>query len=344
VLKADVWVFGFAFEHHGNFSAFHRLNNYLPDTIRKINIKFSGVRMLPRPLRHRLRSLYLSCAEKRLLREAIRWRPRLIHFLYPENCFSYGCFQHHFSGRVLLTLHQPSSVLPSFISSRQGLAFIETAKRADRLIALAPNVVNGYRTFFQNKNVRVIPHGVDTGYFCCSSQAKKMPIVLTVGNWMRDFRLWDEVALEFLRQKRSERFCLVTNPENIQRWDLQQRTNIDFRHHLSDQAIRRLYDHAGCLFLPLTDSVANNALLEGLAMGKRILVTDLPGTKFYGKSRVFYINKDRGAREAAAQLDQLLAKEAKPEEGLALRRYADQAFGWPKIAALYQEEYTSCIS
>ena len=342
-MKQDVWAFGFAFGHHGKYSAFHRILDYLPDEIRKIYVPFPWERLLPRPLKRRLRRAILRRAEKRMIQESSRAKPRLIHFLYPENCFLSGCFQRSFNGKVLLTLHQPESVLSSFRTSPQGLSFIETAQRADRLIAMSPHVVECYQRFFENQSVRVIPHGVDTNYFTPGNDISDSSLILTLGNWRRDFKLWQNVANDFLKRGRPETFCLVTNPENRKQFGLKKTANTIFMNGISDLELRELYNRSKALFLPLLDAVANNALLEGLSMGKQILVSDLPASRFYGADHVSYLEKDATIETASNALCQLLDQSSPQASRLGIRKYAESSFSWTHIAKTYQEEYSSLL-
>jgi glycosyltransferase involved in cell wall biosynthesis len=342
--KNGIWVFGFAFGHHGKYSAFHRILDYLPDEIRTINVSFPCERFMPRPFKLRLRREILRRAEKRMIQESICAKPQLIHFLYPENCFLNGCFQQYFSGKVLLTLHQPEGVLSSGVTSPQGLSFIETAKRADGLIALSPNIIKYYQEFFANESVRMIPHGVDTKYFIPSGSSGERTLILTVGNWKRDFSLWQAVANEFLRMGRPEMFCLVTNRENRKQFGLTKTANTIFMHGISDHELRELYNRSKALFLPLLDAVANNALLEGLSMGKQILVSDLPAARFYGADHVSYLDKDATIETASNALSHLLDKSTLQESRPDIRNYAEANFSWPLIAKAYQEEYSNLLS
>ena len=343
-MKHDVWAFGFAFGHHGKYSAFHRILDYLPGEIRKINVSFPCEHLLPRPFRHRLRRMILRSAEKRMIQESICAKPRLIHFLYPENCFWNGCFQRYFGGKVMLTLHQPELVVSSCLTSPQGLSFKETAQRADRLIALSPHMVEYYQKFFENPSVRMIPHGVDTEYFTPNSALGYQTLILTVGNWRRDFKLWQAVANNFLKRGRPETFCLVTNPENRKQFRLKKTANTIFMNGISDLELRELYNRSRALFLPLLDAVANNALLEGLSMGKQILVSDLPASRFYGADHVSYLDKDATIKKASNALCELLDQSSPLASRLGIRKYAESSFSWTHIAKTYQEEYSSLLS
>jgi glycosyltransferase involved in cell wall biosynthesis len=209
---------------------------------------------------------------------------------------------------------------------------------------MSPHVVECYQKFFNNQSVRVIPHGVDANYFTPSNDTSDSPLILTLGNWRRDFKLWQAVATEFLRRGRPEVFCLVTNKENRKQFSLKKTANTVFMHGISDLELRELYNRSKALFLPLLDAVANNALLEGLAMGKQILVSDLPATRFYGADEVAYLDKDATIETASNALCQLLDQSSPQASRLGIRKYAKSSFSWTHIAKTYQEEYSSLLS
>jgi glycosyltransferase involved in cell wall biosynthesis len=190
----------------------------------------------------------------------------------------------------------------------------------------------------------VIPHGVDTKYFTPSNDISDPPLILTLGNWRRDFKIWQDVANDFLKRGRPETFCLVTNPENRKQFGLKKTANTLFMNGISDHELRELYNRSRVLFLPLLDAVANNALLEGLSMGKQTLVSDLPAARFYGADHVSYLDKDATIEKASDALSQLLDKSFLQESRPDIRNYAEANFSWPRIAKAYQEEYSNLLS
>ena len=97
-------------------------------------------------------------------------------------------------------------------------------------------------------------------------------------------------------------FCLVRNRENRKQFSLTKTANTTFMYGISDPELRKLYNRSRFSFLPLLDAVANNALLEGLSMGKQILVSDLPASRFYGADHVSYLEKDATIETASNAL------------------------------------------
>lgn len=139
-------------------------------------------------------------------------------------------------------------------------------------------------------------------------------------------------------------FYLVRNRENQKRFSLTKTANTIFMHGISDLELRELYNRSKPLLLPLIDAVANNALLEGLSMGKQILVSDLPASRFYGADHVSYLDKDATIETASNALCQLLDQSSPQASRLRIRKYAESSFSWTHIAKTYQEEYPSLLS
>ena len=113
---------------------------------------------------------------------------------------------------------------------------------------------------------------------------------------------------------------------------------------ISDLELRELYNRSKAFFLPLFDAVANNALLEGLSMGKQILVSDLPASRFYGADHTSYLDKDATIETASNALCQLLDQSFPQASRLGIRNYAETHFSWPQIAKSYLEEYSELLS
>jgi glycosyltransferase involved in cell wall biosynthesis len=73
------------------------------------------------------------------------------------------------------------------------------------------------------------------------------------------------------------RFDVVTGADTgLSRFD-----NVHTHRGIDDDTLAELYRNADVLLLPLTDSTANNALLEGMASGLPLVATDLPAVRAY---------------------------------------------------------------
>jgi glycosyltransferase involved in cell wall biosynthesis len=112
---------------------------------------------------------------------------------------------------------------------------------------------------------------------------------------------------------------------------------------IEDAALAGLYRAADVLFLPLIESTANNALLEGIASGLPAVVTDLAAVRAYlpGHEGVLVSgNRPEGFIDALTWLAG--DADARVKMGQRARARA-QALAWPhqvrQYETLYQEAF-----
>lgn len=207
--------------------------------------------------------------------------------------------------KLVATFHQPDYVMkdlvpePSFLeafdtihlmSPCQKQAFLDLGVTADKLI--------------------VVPHGVSEEHYKPSIsfnlagsakseiesvqyklQGKK--VCLTVGNWLRDYDTFLEVARAF-RQLDDLYFVAVSR--GLQLTLRPEDTNILlFNEGLEDRTLHWLYRRAELMFLPLFGGAANNAVLEGTAANVLILASDLQSTRYYCSDNAYFFKDTREA-------------------------------------------------
>lgn len=168
-----------------------------------------------------------------------------------------------------------------------------------------------------------------------------------MGNWLRDYEFWAKVVRALSVQLPILEFEVIANPDTLRQARAALRTHssrVRFSTGLSDVELREAYARAQLMFLPLKDSAANNAILESLAMGLPLAVTDLPATRFYvGAEAGCYVrNTDV---EGCVTTVMKLANDAPQRERMASagRARAVAEFSWPRIADRYRELYQSLL-
>jgi glycosyltransferase involved in cell wall biosynthesis len=161
---------------------------------------------------------------------------------------------------------------------------------------LAPDQANYFALLVPPGKLTCIPHGLtpqllatvsgpELSQFAGSELpsgfqelAGEKKILLTVGNWLRDFEALLETARLALDQE-DLLFVIVSRGLDL---DTQALPNVLLLNQgLSDQALQALYAAATLLFLPLKDGAANNAILEAMARGIPIVATDIPAVHYY---------------------------------------------------------------
>ena len=339
-----VTLFSFAFPHCGRFSSYHRLADY-SSAGRVVDATIPLQRMLP-GLSRRIEPQWRRASEWRLRRVFGSRERQCVHYLYPGQSLFQG---HKWKGRhgLVLTSHAPAARIQQ--ARAAGLnSYLEALKTADRVVLLASDCLNGYTEFCEKDRLTVIPHGVDVHFFEPHSSAGRQPMVLTVGNWLRDYRLWADVVEQVATRDAQVQFTVVAAPATTatiqRRVQSALRGRVQFVSGLTDHQLRNLYQRAWLVFLPLIDATANNAILEAMACGTPLLVTDLPVTREYvGTCGDFFTAGV--VDECVAKLTSMLQERSRREElGFAARRRAVEHFDWERIARRYSDLYRDVLA
>lgn len=199
--------------------------------------------------------------------------------------------------RLVATFHQPCSILSDIVKDS---AFLNGF---DLVHVLSPC----QKEFFSsntNTPVKVIPHGIAPElldlYQAVGEKSFKQQgvnglgggqkaIVLTVGNWLRDFEILIETARAFETDTAIE-FKVVSKSLDLH-GELPSNVKL-INHGVSDNELHAMYKDASALFLPLKDGAANNAVLESMVHGLPIVTRDLPAARYYTDDTAFLCRHD----------------------------------------------------
>lgn len=251
------------------------------------------------------------------------------HFIYGENLYydfrllkTRGC-------KTVVTLHQPYEWFANKPSWRRRL------KSVDHIILVGGAEVSMFKELTGRNNVTYIPHGICSDFYCPDASVHTEKMVLTVGNWLRDFILADKVYQQLLASDSEIRIVIVSNPQNKKYITPNER--ISFFSGITDEELRILYRKTSCLFLPLTRYTANNALLEAGAVGCPILIAcDNPDNCYIPEDMITLLPaKTETVLQAIANLMQSKSSASR------LSMYVDNYFSWSKIAAITKDKLYS---
>ena len=332
-------VYSFRFSHHGAYSSYHRLVDYLRPECTVVDIPF-GWKILRKS--ERIARFWRRANEYRLRKFFRAEDVASIHYLYPENTMFQGL---HWAKRnnVVLTWHQPLSYLDQLPPSirEQSRSILQ---KSAAVIFLSSEARNQYEKAIGLRKSFVIKHGVDVEFFRFRErqQPKSKLTVITVGNWLRDHRCWAQTVELLLQRKANMEFKVLCNCDNMSRYKrcLQlQSDRITFGNGLSDEELRSFYGDADIAFLPLVDATANNSLVECMASGVPCVVSDLAATREYANDTALYFD-NRNPQEAAERLTSLaLHNELRKELAAAARSKAECELSWPVVAAKHAAIY-----
>ena len=237
--------------------------------------------------------------------------------------------------RAVATFHQPPEMLDGLLD-RAAVADL------DAVTLVAPTQAAWFRGLLPDDRVEVLLHGVDAAFFSpapgarAAAAAGRPPRCITVGHWLRDWALARRVA----ERLPDVAFDVVTNRPT----GLEALPHVAHHRNVSDEALRDLYRRADLLFLPLTGSTANNALLEGMACGLPVVASDLAAVRAYAGEGVGALVRGDDADALAGAIAARLSDPAtRAREGAAARRRAE-SLAWPVSAPAYARLYRRLLA
>ena len=276
------------------------------------------------------------------LETAVAWRMlsgkrTVFHHLYGENTYRFLGYMkaaRFWGGALMASYHQPPTVFERVISYRKMLTSL------DAMVLVSNSQVPYFSSMVSPRTkVAVIPHGVDTDYYAPGERHNKDTITcICVGQWLRDFDMLKSVAEYVLPRDRRVRFLAVgCGPA---REKLQNTSNIEIAGRLSDDELLTAYQQADIMVFPLTDSTANNALLEGLSCGLPMVTTDVGGTRDYVDESCAFLHQAGDVKGMAETVLSLAADDQLRSEMGRRSRARSLDFDWnrvmPQLIDLYK--------
>jgi glycosyltransferase involved in cell wall biosynthesis len=329
--KKIVYV-GFAFGHHGMYSGYNQIRDYVGyDKIIDCQKNFERLDSF-RKNRNILTRLYfklfgsrLWMVELKLIQLSLRYPEQYIfHIIYGENIYKYlGFFKR--KNQIVLTLHQP----PSYFDKNEKVR-IRPLIHVDKLIVMSKEMEDYFRRKFPTKPTLFIPHGVNTDYF--RPTGKKQNQVLMIGNWLRDFAFASNFFNLVKESSPEIEIIVLTSEKNHFHFS---NSLIKLLSKITDDELLKLYQASKILFLPLTSFTANNALLEACSTGCQVIIcTDKSNHISDPNSPVQFIEKD--VNIAYMEIGRILTDYSSKKEATN-REYVKNNYDWKKIGMLTNE-------
>lgn len=245
-------------------------------------------------------------------------------------CSEIACAPDHLKKRIFVCFHQP----PAWF--RLNWRNFHDFQSLGGIICLSEHQALYFRSFCQAP-VCVLNHGVRHDFFSppLDLDIRQGNRLVFVGQWLRDFDTLAD-SMELIWKCRSDIYldCVVPrfarSSPAIRRLAVDQR--VSWHADVSDIKLRNLYQTADLLFLPVTDAVANNAVVEALASGLPIVSTQVGGMSEYIPTGVGGLCPRGDASAHAGAVIQWLTNSSKRQSASELaRKFAVDNFDWYKV-------------
>jgi glycosyltransferase involved in cell wall biosynthesis len=188
----------------------------------------------------------------------------------------------------------------------------------------------------KQNNIKFIPHGIDTRFFVPDISPKSEKSVLCVGTHLRDFNTFARISRQVRIAFPKVVFRVIAPRIHLPR-------NVDFNGieiicDISDVELRKYYQDATVVYLPLHDCTANNAVLEAQACGCPIVATRVGGIADYVSEEFTKLVEPGNDSEHVSSLTFfLLAPQETRNKFRTIAREYSLHFDWSKITSSVSE-------
>lgn len=261
------------------------------------------------------------------------------HFFYAENDVRIlPSWRHRTNNRILGSFHQPPEILDGHVADKSYI------RGLDAVVLMSRSQIPYMSQFLPMERLHVVPHGVDTEYWCPvpGPPRFRQPTFLFVGWWLRDLEMAVRTIWRVADLGVQAEFHVVTFPDRAERFRNLPQTRL--LSGISDERLLEEYRRATALFLPLTYSTANNAVLEAMSCGTPIISTRVGGVPEYVDEASGFLVPPGDVEAAARCIEQLATSpELVARMGAAARQNA-QRFAWAQMGRQMQQVYGQVLA
>jgi glycosyltransferase involved in cell wall biosynthesis len=273
-------------------------------------------------------------AELKVARHMLTEGGYIYHFLYGETTYHYaGSLNNFRQNRVVATFHQPP------VGIEKAVQIDWHIRQLSAVICVGRNQQDYFRDKLEEDRIFFVPLGVDTEYYIppATFGTRNPDLCLFVGTNYRDFPTLRGV-IELVSYRRPQtQFVAVTSPQNFDLIGVH--SNLTLRSGITESELLELYHSAALMVMPLTHATANNALLESMACGLPLVVSDVGAIRDYVNPECAILVSPYDSRGMAeAVLDLLNDQTERQRMSERLREHALR-FSWPEVVKQLNSVY-----
>lgn len=345
----EVRFIGKEWDHHSEHSGYHQLVRRLGTYVSPPNLSSIRHTWIPGRIAVMLanRSGVQLYNYTHLFHEWVAFRdmwgrrhPTIYHVLYGDESYRYlGQLPLPRGNRVVATYHQPPQFLDETIRDLHYLRSLHA------IVVVSKNQIPFFSSEISLNRLYWVPHGVDTRVFRpkpeISPKKDDRQICLFVGMHKRDFRTLHDV-IEIVGQNRPDvEFQVVTAKQNEPIFAGQR--NVTMYCGVTEAELIGLFQRATLQLQPMLDSTANNAILEGMACGLPLVVTDVGGVRDYVDEGCAEFVSLQNAEEMATTVMRLIADSQRQKQMAGKARNRALQFDWDVVTATMRGIYDAIL-
>jgi glycosyltransferase involved in cell wall biosynthesis len=283
----------------------------------------------------------------------------LIHIMYGEDYFRFSPWLFP-KTPIVVTFHQPYESLLREVrrgdyKGRIGaITHFFTKNRFKKIAAAIVTEASQKRALAEvmdESKIHVIPLGVHLQAFNEAyvkhrenGEKKKALQVITVGNWKRDWELYRRVVEECKNLRININFHLVNRNLSDELRSEFRALGVTVYETLDDASLKLAVYRSSLMFLPVTEASGNNALLESLALGVPVLMTDVLKEKSTLNERAVFFHKRNDVGDAIEKMRSYFELSESEHQTISdICRSEATQFDWPVIAARTMELYKQVV-
>ncbi|MCB0177004.1 MAG: glycosyltransferase family 4 protein [Anaerolineae bacterium] len=273
-------------------------------------------------------------AELKVAWHMLKEQEWIYHFLYGETTYNHIARLNNFrQNRLVATFHLPPYGLNRVIQRDSHL------RQLSAVVCVGRNQQEFFNKLVDPDRVFFVPLGVDTDYFTppASFEDRDPDLCLFVGSNYRDFPTFRGVIelVSYLRPQ--TRFLAVTSAKAAEQ--IGSHPNLCVRSGIPEDEFRDLYRSASLMVMPLHEATANNAILEAMACGLPLVISDVGAIRDY-------VNPESGAilppHDSRCMANTVLGLLEAPSNRQQMSKHAREnalQLAWPKVVKQLEAVY-----
>ena len=263
----------------------------------------------------------------------------LYHILYGENSFNLISRLNGFrNNRVIATFHHPPSKFAEWFQRKDLL------KQLSAVIIVGRNQLAMFAEVLPEEQIFFVPHPIDTSFYVPPNEFnhRESDLCLFVGAHLRDLNSLRLIIEDARIIAPHIRFAIVLHRDQVDKFN-EVNGNYELFSQINENELLKLYQSASILVLPLIDSTGNNTILEAMACGLPMIVSDIGSVRDYVNEKFAKLTPPYNSSIMLEMIMNLLISRQELEMMSINAREHAQNFKWDVVAKRMLDIYEEIL-